>query len=166
MTGASLNRGASRQDYRTPPEFLSAVKARFGRLAWDLAADAESSVSALDNYYGPDSPHGEDALALDWDQDANLPVAGTLWCNPPFANLAPWAEHCASLRDRAGWTLLLVPASVGTEWWARHVHGVGYALWLAPRLKFVGCADPYPKDLALVAYGFGVTGAAPWRWKT
>ena len=165
MTGASFNRGASRQTYRTPPEFLAAAKGRFGRLAWDLAADAESSVSALDHYYGPGSPYAEDALAIDWALDSNLPVSGTLWCNPPFATIAPWAAACSSLRDRAGWTLLLVPASVGTEWWARHVHGVGYALWLSPRLTFDGCRDPYPKDLALVAYGYGVTGAAPWRWR-
>ena len=165
MSGASLNRGASRQDYRTPPEFLAAAKERFGRLAWDLAADSEASVSALDHYYGPGSTYAEDALSFDWSVRGDWPTGCTLWCNPPFATLAPWAEHCASLRDRAGWTLLLVPASVGTEWWARHVHGAGYALWLAPRLKFVGCADPYPKDLALVAYGYGVTGAGPWRWK-
>lgn len=165
MTGAAFNRGSSRQNYRTPLEFLAAAAARFGRLAWDLAADAESSVAAPDHYFGPDSPCASDALAIDWSTDTRLPTGGTLWCNPPFATIAPWAEHCAALRDRGGWALLLVPASVGTEWWSRHVHGVGYALWLAPRLKFVGCADPYPKDLALVAYGYGVTGAAPWRWR-
>jgi hypothetical protein len=40
----------SRQDYRTPPEFLEAVAERFGRLSFDLAASASSSVAP--NHYG------------------------------------------------------------------------------------------------------------------
>jgi phage N-6-adenine-methyltransferase len=159
-SGATLNRGQSRQDYRTPADFLAAVEERFGPITWDLAADADSK--ACPRYLGPGSRF-LDALAVDW--ATVLAPRHTAWINPPFANIAPWAERCAALRERAGWTLLLVPASVGSAWWARSVHGIGFAFWLAPRLTFGGCSDPYPKDLALVAYGFGVTGAAPWRWR-
>jgi phage N-6-adenine-methyltransferase len=161
MRGASFNRGSSTQDYGTTPDFLAAVAYRFGRIDWDLAANDRNAVCP--RYLGPGSHVSDDALAVDW-----LEVVGprsVAWLNPPFANIAPWAERCARIRDRGSWTLLLVPASVGTNWWAEHVHGKGFAFWLSPRLKFVGCADPYPKDLALVAFGFGVTGSSPWRWK-
>ena len=38
--------GRSRQDYGTPPEFLAAVVARFGPLAFDLAASRDNAVVA------------------------------------------------------------------------------------------------------------------------
>jgi phage N-6-adenine-methyltransferase len=161
MTGASLNRGRSRQNYSTPRDFLGAVTQRFGRIDWDLAATDDAAVCA--RYLGPGSHVSDDALAVEW-----ASVVGerhVAWLNPPFADIAPWAARCAALRERSGWTLLLVPASVGTVWWAEHVHGKGFAFWLSPRLTFAECSDPYPKDLALVAYGFGVHGAAPWKWR-
>ena len=161
MTGAAFNRGSSAQDYQTPPEFLAAVADRFGRIDWDLAANDRNA--ACPRYLGPGSHVSDDSLAVDW-----LEVVGPrsiAWLNPPFANIAPWAERCARLRDRGGWTLLLVPASVGTNWWAEHAHGKGFAFWLSPRITFVGETHPYPKDLSLVAWGFGVNGVATWRWK-
>jgi len=161
MTGASFNRGSSTQDYQTQPEFLAAVADRFGRIDWDLAAHDRNAVCP--RYLGPGSHVADDALSVDW-----LEVVGprsVAWLNPPFADIRPWAAKCARLSERGGWTLLLVPASVGTNWWSEHVHGKGFAFWLSPRLTFVGETHPYPKDLALVAWGFGVTGAEPWRWK-
>ncbi len=162
MSGASLNRGRSRQDYGTPRDFLGAVEQRFGPIVWDLAASAENAVCK--RHLGPGSHSNRDALALDWGSLLRT-LGGVAWLNPPFADIAPWASRCAALSERGGWTLLLVPASVGTAWWAESVHGKGFAFWLSPRLTFAGCSDPYPKDLALVAYGFGVHGAAPWRWR-
>jgi DNA (cytosine-5)-methyltransferase 1 len=156
-TGASLARGRSKQNYGTPTELLRAVQKRFGRIYWDLAAHEQNAV--VGSYLGPGSLVAEDALAFDWST-----IDGLLWLNPPFADIAPWARECAAVRDRLAWTLLLVPASVGSAWWHEHVHGKGLALLLAPRLTFRGCDQPYPKDCALVAYGFGVAGYEPWRW--
>ncbi len=41
-TGASMNRGNSKQDYETPDDFIAAVVKRFGRLSVDLAATADN----------------------------------------------------------------------------------------------------------------------------
>jgi phage N-6-adenine-methyltransferase len=158
-TGPSMNKGKSKQDYGTPRAFIEAVQKRFGELAWDLAAVRANSVCG-GCYYGPDAdePDSRDSLTADW-----RAVDGTLWLNPPFADIAPWAAKCASVRDRRDWTLLLVPASVGSNWYAGHVHGKAIVLPLSPRLAFNG--EPFPKDLILAAYGFSVSGFEPWRWK-
>lgn len=156
-TGATMARGKSKQDYGTPREFLAAAEKRFGRIAWDLAAHEKNHVCPF--YYGRGSAHGENSLIQDWGS-----LGGTLWLNPPYADIAPWAAKCASVRWRQGWTLMLVPASVGTNWFAEHVHDKAFVLGLGPRIQFVGADDPYPKDLALMVFGFGVRGFDTWTW--
>jgi hypothetical protein len=59
---------------------------------------------------------------------------------------------------------MLVPYSGGALWWNKHVMGQGMVYGI-PRLTFVGCKDPYPKDLALIAYGFGVAGFGFFDWR-
>jgi hypothetical protein len=166
-TGPTVRRGKSPQDYRTPIDFLEAVQLRFGPISFDLAATRDACVAGVvepgvrEPYFGPDHSLVEcrDALAVDWDE-----LCGLLWLNPPFDNIRPWVQKCALVRDRPGFTLLLAPASVGTEWFAEFVHGKAFVMPLRPRLKFCGQTDPYPRDLMLAAYGYGVTGFAPWRW--
>lgn len=153
-TGPSINKGKSKQDYGTPMAFIRAVEQRFGPLAFDLAASAENRKAH--DYYD----EAADSLAQDWTR-----LEGNLWLNPPFANIAVWAEKCAltSLRRR-GFILFLTPASVGANWFADHVHRKALVLGLSPRLTFEGTSDPYPKDLILSVYGYGATGFDTWRW--
>jgi len=149
--------GKSKQDYQTPRELLDAVEVRFGKLVVDLAATNVNAVCP--RYISPD----QDSLTFDW-SPSNL-GNGNLWLNPPFAHIAPWAAKCAERRFDLRFTILLVPASVGSEWHHDYVHGKGYVLPLLPRVTFVGETHPYPKDLMLVVYGFGMVGFEPWRWK-
>jgi phage N-6-adenine-methyltransferase len=157
----STGGGGTKQDYGTPREFIAAVERRFGPIAIDLAAHAGNHV--VPTYFGPGSAICEDSLERDWTGPASS--RGTLWLNPPFANIAPWAAKCSGARDRLGWILLLVPASIGSVWFAEHVEGKAMVLGLSPRLTFVGETAPYPKDLLLAAFGFGLSGFGTWRWK-
>lgn len=166
MSGPRVTSGEdSKQEVGTPRAFLDAVEERFGVIDWDLAADASNAVTG--KYLGPGSHRGEDSLAVDW---AMLPGAfdGRLWLNPPFGKIAPFAEKCAEQAPSiAGPILMLVPASIGTEWFARHVHRKALVLALRPRLTFVGHKDPYPKDLMLVVFGRWVVPAFDaWKWNT
>lgn len=153
-TGATMNRGNSRQDWGTPPEFLRAVRGRFGPLDVDLACTRENRIAGASLAFTPE----EDALVQDWNQ-----LYGNLWLNPEFADIRPWAAKCEGARHRLAWTLMLVPASIGTVWYAQHVYRKAYTLSVG-RMKFVGANDPYPKDLMLACFGFGIgTGAIePW----
>lgn len=166
-TGPTIQRGRSKQDYGTPVEFIEAVEKRFGPIEWDLAATAANKKSWRDgtgreDYFGPDHPRPEyrDALATSWD------ISGNLWLNPPFADIEPWAAKCAKdCAERRGFLFLLTPASIGSNWFESHVRQYAYVLGLSPRMTFEGTTDPYPKDLMLSVYGFGLHGFGTWRWK-
>jgi phage N-6-adenine-methyltransferase len=147
------DRTKTRQDYAAPRAFTEACERRFGPLTWDLAA---SEINAKAPRFLSEE---QDSLKQDW-----LSLPGNLWLNPPFANIAPWAAKCAAARDRAGWLLMLTPASIGTNWFEEHVLGKAYVLGV-PRLTFVGEKDPYPKDLMLTLWGYGVSGFGAWDWK-
>jgi phage N-6-adenine-methyltransferase len=155
-TGPSVNKGRSKQDYGTPPEFIRAVEERFGPLDLDLACNRENFKAKAGLCYP-----GVDSLQLDW-----TVFHGTYWLNPPFENIGAWALKCAAqCRIRHGLTLMLTPASIGTQWFDLYVHRQAVVLALSPRLTFEGTSDPYPKDLMLSVYGYGLTGFDTWRWK-
>jgi hypothetical protein len=156
-TGPSINKGKSKQDYGTPIAFIQAVEKRFGPLVADLAC-TRANAKAPKGYHFDD---GMDSLAYDWADD--FPT-GNLWLNPPFADIAPWAAKCDLESNRHGLILLLTPASIGSNWFAQHVHGKAMVLGLAPRLTFEGTSDPYPKDLMLSVFGMGLKGFDVWRW--
>lgn len=153
-------RGKSKQDFGTPKDFLKAVEAQFGKLGIDLAAHEDNKVTEL--FLSPE----QDSLSCDW--RANIMVAchpgQVAWLNPPFADLAPWAKKCSECSQLPRWTLMLCPASMGSKWWVDNVLGKCMAFGI-PRLQFVGADSIYPKDLALLAYGFGVNGTGYFDWR-
>lgn len=154
-TGASMARHRSEQDVATPPDFMLAVVRRFGPIAHDLAALPENTKAP--SFYSP----AEDSLKQDW-----TTLEGNLWLNPPFGTIRPWAAKCrasTSQRHRFHRLLMLVPASVGSRWFDMHVHQHSLVLGLLRRVKFVGAAHGYPKDLILVVYG-GFRGFDTWDW--
>lgn len=149
--------GRSRQDYRTPAVFLDAVRRRFGLTAFaiDLAASEENAVAPL--FY----TEAEDALQQPWRTKSR--EFG--WCNPPFANIAPWVRKAWRESRIGARVLMLVPAGVGANWWRDHVDGKAFVLFLNGRITFVGETMPYPKDCVLLVYGPDVApGQAVWSW--
>jgi hypothetical protein len=157
-TGPSVNKGRSRQDYGTPVDFIRAVETKWGPMVHDLACTRENA-KAPSGYYFPEV----DALTRNW--SADFP-SGNLWLNPPFANIGEWAAKCEREGvERHGLIFLLTPASIGTDWFARHVWGHARVLGVSPRLTFEGTEDPYPKDLMLSIFGKATDGFGVWRWK-
>jgi len=146
--------GRSKQDYGTPWPFIDAVVERFGPLAWDLAADSDNTKAA--QHFDIE----QDSLKQNW-----TALQGNLWLNPPFGDIGPWARKCAETRTGPGEgrrIFLLTPASIGSCWFAEHVHGKALVLGLSPRLSFDG-KNSYPKDLMLSVYG-RPPGFDVWRW--
>jgi phage N-6-adenine-methyltransferase len=149
---------ASKQTYATPKEFLDAVEARFGRLGFDLAAEEHTAVAGPVDFFAKE----DDALKQDW-----LEVSHSrefCWLNPPFGDIASFAEKCALESRRGVRILMLVPASIGSNWFRDHVLGKAMVLGLNPRMSFDGIAM-YPKDLMLCVYAHGVNGFDQWVWK-
>lgn len=150
--------GRSVQEVETDPELMSAVTKRFGRIVLDLAANEDNKQA--DEFYSPEM----NSLKQKW---GHVKPYGNRWLNPPFGTIAPWARKAAKTRGNLQFSnllLLLVPASVGTNWWLDSVHDQALVLFLSPRLQFVGHSQPYIKDCALVVYG-ETPGYDCWRWR-
>lgn len=158
MTEPRQKPGRSKQDYGTPPELLEAVKCRLciGGFHRDLAASQDNAVAPL--YYDK----AENALIQPWDSED-----GWNWLNPEYADIEPWVRRAyEQVEEEDGRTAVLIPASVGSYWWRDWVHEKCHVLFLSPRLTFVGCEDPYPKDCALLLYGPDIVpGYDVWTWK-
>ena len=160
--------GKSRQDYGTPPELLRALKIRLSidDFSIDLAASAENAVTVP--YYTEE----DNSLIQPWGQWG----WGWAWCNPPFSDIEPWVMK-AIAASAPGWNAdgtvlqaakvaMLVPASVGSNWWRECVDGRAHVLFLNGRLTFVGETAPYPKDCAILLYTpFVQGGYEVWNWR-
>ena len=161
--------GKSEQDVQTPAELLRAIEQTFHVGAWgvDLAANAQNRVNrdlaALTYFLGPGSKHGQDALVVDWAALAGADGCD-IWLNPPFGHIDPWAEKCAKT-VRQGRIYMLVPASVGANWYRDHVDGKAHVVAISPRVTFIGHTSPYPKDLVIAIFGAVRGGFSTWRWK-
>ncbi len=150
--------GKSEQVVCTPPSFLTAVKHKLGIQEFDidLAADEDNAVCPA--YYD----EAMNSLSRAWSIGT-----GWNWCNPPFGHLEPWVTKAAGETSmfRAK-TAMLLPASVGSDWWKYHVDDKAHVLFLNGRLTFVGHDSPYPKDLALLLYSYAVRGGYEvWNWR-
>lgn len=147
--GARLNRGGSRQDYGTPPEFLLAVQRllHIPYFGWDLAASKENAKAA--RFF----TEADDSLKQAWHAlYYNAAMPEWLWLNPPFSNIEPWAAKACDEARMGAFVAMLVPASVGANWWRDYVDGWAFVHFLNGRLTFEGETTPYPKDCALLTY--------------
>lgn len=152
--------GRSVQDVGTPRDFLDAVEKRFGKLSFDLAANADNHVAT--DYFGPGSPLGEDAFKEVW----HKLWPGLLWLNPPFENIKDWAMRAAAESGFGAHVLMLIPAVVGTNYFREWIWPFARVYALSPRLTFVGHTQSYPKDLILAEFGVDVLpGFECWRWR-
>lgn len=152
-TGASLNRGGSKQNYETPQKFMDAVHKKFGELHLDLAASAHNTKC---RYY-----FDEECNSLEQEWPLDVPC----WLNPPFRHIRPWSQKC---HESGANILFLVPAAVGSNWFRNHAHDkAGRVHFVNGRVKFVGEEQGYPKDLVLIEYGRrqGKTIYEPWDWR-
>lgn len=148
--------GRSEQVVETPPDFMKAIKSRLGihEFAIDLAANKDNAKAH--QFYSED----DDALIQGWIFNE------WCWCNPPYSDIEPWVTKAAIESQKGAKVAMLLPASVGSNWWAKYVSGYAYETFLNGRIRFVGHKSPYPKDLVMLLYApFLRGGSCVWRWK-
>ena len=148
------------QDCETPRDFIAAVEAKFGPIAWDLAAQA-NTCKARDPLAYFDRAH--DSLIQDW---AACGTLGRTWLNPPFANLKPWLVKAHACRAISA-PLVLLPASVCTEYFDAFVRWRAMVYEVTPRpfareVRDVILADF--REVPAVLPGGGVERRF-WRWQ-
>lgn len=153
--------GKSKQDYATPRELIRALehRLRIASFRMDLAASPENAVT--EHFFSEE----EDALKYPW-RNAIKDGEGWDWLNPPYANIEPWTKKSiVEAKEFGAKIVMLVPSSVGSLWWKKFVAPHAYVVHLSPRITFVGCSTPYPKDTSLLLYTpWGFTGTEYWNW--
>lgn len=167
-SGPTIKRGQSSGDIWTPQVFIDAVEKRFGPITIDLAASGPQSAKAS-IFITPE----QDSLKQDW---AAMLNGGLGWDNCPYSNITPWAKYHAEQSLRGAETLLLVPASVGSNWYWNHVEPWA-DVYSVGRMVFNNCFDKhgelvttvYPKDLILAHYYADAHERSKmrrWLWKS
>lgn len=156
--------GRSKQNYGTPVNFIEAAKRRLGitAFAFDFAADHENAKA--DRFWGEE----EDALQYTGRDWALVADGGWGWLNPEFASIRPWAIRCQQTQVAGGRIALLVPASVGANWFRDHVDGQARVLFLNGRIAFMPDKPQwlYPKDCMLCLFSPDILpGYEVWSWR-
>ena len=151
--------GKSKQNYCTPMKFIEAVHRALiiKEFAIDLAADSTNAVAV--KYYS----ELDNALYHSWEG-----IEGWAWCNPPYSDITPWVKKASEECVKGTKIALLVPASVGSNWWRDYVHKKAQIYFLNGRLAFMRDKPKwlYPKDCALLLYGEKVTPMYMiWNWR-
>jgi site-specific DNA-methyltransferase (adenine-specific) len=154
--------GRSKQDYGTPEALLNAIRKRFriGNFALDIAASADNAV--CDDYL----TEADNALSPVRGWQSVMDPQGWSWCNPPFANIENWVSKAVMESKKGANIMMLIPSSVGANWWKEHVDGKAYVIHLNGRLTFKGCTTPYPTDCSLLIYTpWRALGSEVWDWR-
>jgi hypothetical protein len=161
--------GRSKQNYRTPKNLFTAILQHLGisEFKHDFAADRFNTKAKKFWTMRDDSLVQRASL---WVLACRM---GWGWLNPPFGKIRPWAAKCLAVHKRGGKIALLVPASVGSNWYRDYIHeqpGV-QVTFLNGRPCFDGKAG-FPKDVMLVLFTgntnpFNTNVFAPevWSWK-
>jgi hypothetical protein len=113
---------------------------------------------------------GLDAFKFDWSHlSQHFHTSGSpglLYDNCEYNDIERYAEKHAIEAKRGANSLLLTPASVGSNWWRDHCAGVADTYLLNGRITFIGSTAPYPKDLALSHFHPGAVGLIElWDWR-
>ena len=149
-----MNRGGSRQDWQTPPVLLAAIRDHFRIAEFSLDAAASPLNAVAPTFY----TEADNGLIQPW--------TSWTWCNPPFSTIGPWAEKAWDETYLGVSSMLLLPASVGSNWWKDYVDGKAHVVFLNGRITFVGATTPYPKDCALLIYNPQIRGGySIWTWR-
>lgn len=148
------------QNYATPTDFVQATENHMNiKFYLDLAASAENAKAP--NFLTEEN----DSFKHNW---TTLSNGEWCWLNPPYANISDWAQKCLEEAKNGCKIVMLVPASVSTNWFSDYVYNNAEIVFIRPRLTFVGCEDPYPKDLMLIIWTKESVGNGEynvWRWR-
>ncbi len=157
--------GRSKQNYATPADFIEAVKNKYKikEFSHDFAADQFNSKALT---FFSELNNALDYTPIEW---ARLTLNEWGWLNPPYTKIGLWAAHSNKVAQLGGKLLMLVPASVGSNWFHQFVHSQFNVVFLNGRIHF----DPdnptwgYPKDCMLVEFVKPIYPPtySVWKWK-
>lgn len=149
-------------EWQTPRGLFDRLDAACG---FKVDAAANEANHLLDNYYGPGSPLGEDALAV-------LKWLSPAFCNPPYGEgMERWLEKFIEQAKLGVTTVAVLPARISTRWWYSKVVPFADIIFLVGRVPFIDPNRTKPSQpdhpSALCFYTPLPTGRVSWMdWKS
>lgn len=148
------NKTQTEQSVGTDPLFWQILNAHFG-FTHDLACTRDNQLCKFG------LTPSDNSLSVDWHK-----LEGWLYLNPPYNQIQPWAEKCWVESQLGAKVVMLVPASVGANWFRDYLWLKATVRVLNGRLTFVGHTAPYPKDLLIAIYHPRIfKNLDLWEWK-
>jgi hypothetical protein len=140
---------AGREDWRTPPEVIALLISLWGRRPdLDPCCPRDPAHGFASGGYGGPAGTPGDGLAAAWAKEAR-----TAYVNPPFGELAAWAEKCAAEAQAGAEIVLLLPARTDTRYWHTSIAMAQAVCFWRGRMRFVGAPASAPFPTALVYWG-------------
>lgn len=112
---------------------------------FDLDAAANEHNYKCAKWFGPGSPHGEDAFEQEW--------TGTVWLNPPYGRgVRKWVEKAYDSAENGATVVCLLPARTDTKWF-QVCWRAAFVVFITGRLRFEGTEASAPFPSCLVVFG-------------
>jgi len=129
-------------EWATPASLLRPLDEAVGGFDLDPCSGAESRSIAPETYTAED-----DGLARRW--------FGSVWCNPPYSDVADWIEKARveSRREPVDVVLVLVPARTSTKWFHKFAATATAICFIEGRLSFGDATNSAPFPSMLLAFG-------------
>lgn len=120
----------------TPPEFISYIENKFGKIGLDVAANKVNKV--CENYYTIE----DNGLMQSW-----YTRQGIVWCNPPYSRPGPWVDKAIEEYHKGANTIvMLLKCDTSTklfkeifEFCETNIGGTLY--FVQPRISFIDHND-------------------------
>ena len=116
----------SKQDYETPPELFIPLDIQY---SFTIDAAAREDNKKVARFISPE----QDALTTEL-------VGETVWCNPPYANMAPWADRFIYW-SKNNIVIALVQDKTDTIWFKKLWDASDIVRFLHGRVQFIGGAS-------------------------
>jgi phage N-6-adenine-methyltransferase len=120
----------------TPPEIIEIARHSMGGIDLDpCSSPAFNRIVQANRYYTIE----QDGLSLPW--------AGRVWLNPPYSNVAPWADKIIRTVEDGDVSAacVLTYAKTETIWW-QSLYDAAASVWLPRgRLKHIDAATGMPR---------------------
>ena len=136
MRGQEVLFSHNSDEWETPQDLFDELNKEF-KFQVDVCATRDNYKCPL--YFSPFL----DGLKSDWGPFYSV------WCNPPYSNIAAWAKKCS---EHDGIAVMLVPARTDTKWFHEYCYNKPNVeiRFIKGRLKFSGKGSaPFPSMLVI-----------------
>ncbi len=86
----------------------------------------------------------QNGLEQDW-------TGETVWCNPPYSDVANWVRKCSEFSVRGGTAVMLLPSRTDTRWFHAYIYNKAEIRFVKGRVKFGGAVynAPFPSMIVV-----------------